>query len=228
MATQFYLIPSWFFGFGFALEVLFGIITLSVALYSFKVYRLCMQRECKLFGWSFLALAFSYFSWAFVSWYVPARLSAREGVISLTGFTTLVTLGVYAHVLLFLLGLVTLTYLTLGIKSQRTYTLLVSVVLIVLIFSSHKIIAFYFVSSLLLFYILIYYGLQYWHGRHNFLVVIAFVFLFFGTLDFTLSAINDIHYVVGHMLYLVGYLFILANFILMARPLRKRKRWKKH
>lgn len=187
-----------------------------------------MQRECKLFGWSFLALAFSYFSWAFVSWYVPARLSAREGVISLTGFTTLVTLGVYAHVLLFLLGLVTLTYLTLGIKSQRTYTLLVSVVLIVLIFSSHKIIAFYFVSSLLLFYILIYYGSQYWHGRHNFLVVIAFVFLFFGTLDFTLSAINDIHYVVGHMLYLVGYLFILANFILMARPLRKRKRWKKH
>lgn len=224
--AQFYLIPSWFFGFGLALELLFGIITLAVAIYSFIVYKYCLERECRLFGLGFLSLALSYFSWAFVSWYVPFRLKAQGGVISLDEFSGLTGVGVYLHVFLFLVGLTTLTYLTFDIRGKRNYSLILSLVLILLIFAQQKIVAFYFTSALLLLYVLFYYGRGYIdnEGPRNPYLLLAFVFLFLGSVDFTLSAVNQVHYVAGHILYLIGYLFILINFIIMFRPLRERAR----
>src|SRR3989344_6298030 len=224
-----YLIPSWFFGLGLVLELIFGAIVLAVALYSFRVYSYSFQRNIKLFAWGFLALAISYFSWAFVSWYVSSKISIGEGIVSLGDFNGLVLFGLYGHIFFFLLGIATLTYVTLGIKSQRTYTLLISLLFITIIFSTQKIIAFYFVASLLLFYIIIYYFLEYWYyGRRNQLAMLSFIFLFVGSVDFTFSAVHHIPYVLGHILYLIGYLFILINFIMMLRPLsRKEKNVKK-
>lgn len=224
--SQLYLIPSWFFEFGIILELLFALITLAVAIYSFFVYKYCLERECKLFGLGFLAIAFSYFSWAFVSWYVPFRLKAQGGVVSLDGLSELVTIGVYLHAFFFLVGLTTLTYLTFDIKGKRNYSLILSLVLVLLIFASQKIIAFYFTCALLLLYVLFYYGRGYIDGEgpRNPFLFLAFLFLFLGSVDFTLSAVNHVHYVVGHIFYLVGYGFILINFIMMLRPLRKLRR----
>jgi len=225
--VEFYLIPNWFFGFGLALELIFGLVTLAVALYSFKVYKYCLEKQCKLFGFGFLALAFSYFSWAGVSWYVQSKLNVVNEIISLGDFAGIVAFGVYTHVFFFLIGLVTLTYFTLNVKSQKIYTLLVSVVLVSIIFSAQKIVAFYFISALLLLYILVHYMKEYKKGSRNQLMLFAFLFLFLGTIDFAFSAVNHIHYVGGHILYLIGYLFILINFILMLRPLQRVKNRKK-
>lgn len=221
--VEFYLVPSWFFELGFLLELLFGIITLAVAFYSYKVYRYCEIRECKLFGWGFLSLALSYLAWAFVSGYISLRFSEIDDIVSLGSFGGLVTFGVLVHAFLFIIGWATLVYITLGVKNQRVYTIIVSLALITLIFSTQKIVAFYFVASLFLFYLVIYYTSE--HIRENRrrspLILIAFIFLFLGSVDFTFSAVNHINYVVGHVFYLIGYLFILANFILMLVPFKK-------
>ncbi|NCO11816.1 hypothetical protein CO038_02470 [Candidatus Pacearchaeota archaeon CG_4_9_14_0_2_um_filter_39_13] len=221
--AQFYLIPSWFFGFGLILEVLFGIITLAVAAYSFLVYKYCLEREFKLFGFGFLALAFSYFSWAFVSWYIPFKIGDVQEIVSLDGFSGLIGIGVYAHAFLFLIGLTTLTYLTFDIKGKRNYGLLLSLVLILLVFAEQKIVAFYFTSALLMLYVLFYYGRGYVDGEgpKNPFLLLAFFFLFLGSVDFTLSAVNHVHYVVGHVFYLIGYGFILVNFVVMLKPIRR-------
>jgi len=226
--AQFYLIPTWFFGFGLILQLLFAFVTLAIALYSFKIYKLCMERKCNLFGWAFLSLAFSYFAWAFVSWYVPNQLSSQDGVFSLTDFTGLIAAGVYTQVLFFILGLVTLTYITLGIRSQRTFTLLASLSFIVLIFSAQKIIAFYFVASLLLFFVVIHYVLEHLRGKRSTLILLAFIFLFLGSIDFTFSAVNQIHYVGGHLLFFIGYAFMLINFVLMLKSTYSERRRSKH
>lgn len=219
--AQFYLIPSWFFGLGIVLELLFGLITLAVAFYSFKVYRYCLQRNCKLFGWSFLALALSYFLWAAMTAYAFFKLKTAESVVPLADFSSIISLGVYSHAFFFIIGLATMTYMTFNIKSQRVYTLFISILLISLIFSAQKIIAFYFLSSLLLFYIVLFYFLEYEKGKKNQLMTIAFLFLLIGSIDFTFSAVHHVPYVVGHILFFVGYLFILINFILMLKPLSK-------
>ncbi len=223
--VNFYLVPSWFFGFGTILELIFGIITLAVSLYSFKVYKYSQLREPKIFGWSFLALSLSYFIWAAVSGYAGfLAQKSVDNVFNIAGFTPIIVLGIYAHIIFFVLGLVTLAYLTFGIRSQRVYTLLASLSLISVLFSQTKSISFYFVSSLLLLYVLSFYAINKWKNKSfsNYFVLLSFVFLFAGTVDFTFSAVRHITYVVGHIFYLIGYAFILANFILLFMKLRKR------
>lgn len=225
----FYLVPNWFFGFSLIFEIIFGVITLAVALYSFKVYNYCMDGHCKLYGLGFLSLAFSYFSWALVSWYVPFKFNVSEEVISLENFAEIVNFGVYSHVFFFLAGLVTLTYVTFDVNGKRIYSLLLSLVLVALIFAENKIVAFYFISALLLLYIVFYYGRGYIDGQgpRNKWILTSFIFLFIGSVDFTLSAVNGIHYIVGHVLFLIGYLFILVNFVLMLKPLLRKGKKKK-
>lgn len=220
--VQFYLVPSWFFGFGVALEFLFGLVTLAVALYSFKIYKYSQQRELKIFGLGFLLMSLAYFMWAAISWYVPNRLQTSTQVVELADLNSLVAFGVYVHVFFFILGLVTLAYVTLNAKSQRVYTLIAGLCFATILFSSQKIVSFYFVSSLLFFYILVYYGLGYMQGRklRSGLTLLAFAFLFLGTVDFTFSAVNHVHYIVGHVLYFVGYLLILVSLVSALRPFR--------
>ncbi|PIY81164.1 hypothetical protein COY79_03925 [Candidatus Pacearchaeota archaeon CG_4_10_14_0_8_um_filter_35_169] len=70
------------------------------------------------------------------------------------------------------------------------------------------------------------YGREFYEegGKHNALMLLAFIFLFIASVDFTFSAINHIHFVAGHILFLIGYLFILFNLVLMVKPfLRKQK-----
>jgi len=222
--AQLYLIPSWFFGFSLALEILFGIVTLAVATYSFLIYRYCPERKFKLFGLGFFSIALSYFFWAFVSWYVPFNLGTTEEIVSLIDYTGLVIFGVYAHAFLFLTGLTTLTFLTFDIKGRRIYSLFLSLVLILFVFAEHKIIAFYFTSALLILYMMFYYGRGYFgEGHKNPYLLTAFFFLFLGSVDFTLSAINHVHYVVGHIFYLIGYAFIIINFLIVLRGRNKRR-----
>ena len=56
-----YIIPEWFLGYDIALNLLFGIITLIVSLYAFKIYRLSSLKQSKLFGISFSFISISYF-----------------------------------------------------------------------------------------------------------------------------------------------------------------------
>ncbi len=217
--SQIYLVPQWFFGYGIFLELFFALITLSVAAYSWYIYRLCAQKECRLFAVGFGFISMAYFFWAGINFYVTSTFDPSTLVLSLSNLNALGSLGVYAHVFLFILGLVTLAYMTFDGSSLRNYTLLATLSLVAIIFSEQKAIAFYFVSSLLLSFVVFYYGAKYYHSRRgtNLLVFLAFFFLFLGNVDFIFAAIDHVHYVVGHILQLLGYAFILLNFLLTLR-----------
>ena len=77
--TFFYLVPSWFFGYGIALEIIFGIVTALVALLSMKVYNLCEQRECKLMGLAFSSIAISYFILPLVNLFAITQIKSGIG-----------------------------------------------------------------------------------------------------------------------------------------------------
>lgn len=216
---QLYLIPHWFFGYDIVLELLFGLITLSVALYALKVYKLCSLKSCKLFGISFLLISAAYFLWAFVNIYASSLFDANTSALSLKNLSIIGTIGVYGHVLFMILGLATLAYVTLKNASYRTYTIISTLSLVCLVFSANKPVAFYFVSSFLLFFVLVFYIREYIRvGTFNsFLVALSFVFLFFGSADFTLASVYRVHYVVGHLFHFAGYALMLTSFILTLR-----------
>ncbi len=224
--VQFYLIPRWFFGYGLALELIFAAITFAVALYALLIYKYSRIRECKLFSLGFFLLSFSYLSWAAVGIYLFGQASSGTEILSIDDVTLVASLGVYGHIALFVLGLVTLTYMTLRKKAMKTFTLIASLSYITIIFSTWKIIAFYFVSSLLLFYVVIYYIGEYAKNRKStsLFVMLAFIFLFLGTADFAFSAAHHVNYVIGHVLHLIGYASILVSFIETLRPLKYGKK----
>lgn len=210
-----YLVPKWFFGFDVFLELVFALVTLGVSLYSFRIYYLSGQRECKVFGAGFLLISFAYLVWSGLNLFIASRFADGARKLSFEQITHLGSLGVYAYVLFFIWGIATLAYMTLGTRKQMTYVLIATLSALAIVFSAYKALAFYFVSSFLLLFVVMYYVQVYRQTRRNsnFFVLIAFVLLFLGTVDFIFAALNNLHYVIGHILYLVGYGFILISFI---------------
>lgn len=217
----FYLGPKWFFGFDIALELLFGIVTALVAYYSFKVYRLCEQREVKLFAWAFTAISASYFIWPLINLlafgYVQDGLSAIEAkdiTISMLG-------GIYIHVILFVLGLSALAYFSFSIKDSKLYSLIASLSIIVIIFSNNAGLALNFVSAILLFYVVIYYYKAYKknHSEKIVFVLSGFLMLFIARFVFVFAEINHLVYVLYHLTELFAYALIGVS---MFKVIRKK------
>jgi len=220
--TQLYIIPRWFFGIDVAFEIIFGLVALVVALYCLHVYRLCYQRECRLFGFGFVSISLAYFLWSFINVFIVSRLTEGNLVLNLESLSRLGALGVYGHILLLTLGLATLAYTTLRVGGYRSYLLFATLPLLVIIFSFQKALAFYFVSSFLLLFVVIHYWIEYRRVRKQttFLLLAAFIFILIGNLSFTLAAWQNINYVTGHALELAGYVLILISFIITLKKTR--------
>ncbi len=212
---QFYLVPRWFFGFDIALELLFAVITLLVSAYAFYMYKLSAERHCKLLGFGFLSIAFSYITWGILNFFLLTRLSDSSRVLVLEGLNLIGFFVLYGHIIFMLLGLATLAYLTFRVRSYRVYSLFASLPLIMVLFSKHAALAFYFVSAVLLFYITLHYFIKYSSIKRTttLLVLIGFLFLFAGAVGFTLATLYHGSYVAGHLLQFLGYLFILLGFV---------------
>ncbi|MBR9704573.1 hypothetical protein GOV12_04120 [Candidatus Pacearchaeota archaeon] len=211
-----YLIPSWFFGLDFIFELAFAIITLIVGLYAFKVFKLSGQHKIKLFGISFIFFSISYFIQSFINYAIISKLGENIcNVIKLESVNILNLLGIYVHIFFFILGLVTLVYMTLNIKSAKTYTMILFITFFSLFISLNKIYLFYILSSLMLIYIVVHYFNNYSKNkqRSSLLVLIAFIFLLFGHIHFIFSVNHTIFYTIAHFLELSSYVLILINLI---------------
>lgn len=217
--TQFYLVPKWFFGYDIALELIFGVITLLIALYSFRIYRLSAQRECKVIGWGFLSMSFGYFTWSALNLYITSRLNAPGLDVPLEHLFSMAVIGVSAHILFIVMGLATLAYMALSGKSNRLYAVLVTLSLLIVVFAFNKALAFYFISSFLLFLVLLHYFAVYTKHKHQgtLLLLLAFFFIFLGNVVFIFATFHAFPYFAGHVFHLFGYLLALASLILVLR-----------
>lgn len=227
MINVFYLSQTWFSGYDILLEVIFSIITLIVALYSFKVYRLAGQRESKLLGISFLLISISYSLWAILNSFALRELNEAQSRFTLTDlmhYGLISSIGIYGHILLYLTGIITLTYMTLRIKSSKIYSLLICLVLITSFLVEEKYIVIYFLSSILLLFVIIGYVEEYWKNKNKgvLLTIYAFMLLFLGRFDFVFSTSRYIFYVVGHLLELVAYMLILISLLIVIRQGQKK------
>jgi len=213
--TSLYLIPRWFFGYDIALELLFAVITMAVAVYSFKVYKIAREPGCRTLGTGFLFISLAHILWSGINLSVSSAFNTATRTVSLEKLSTIGFIGVSGYVMLSILGLAMVLYTTLPQRSQRTFSIVASLALIVPIFASYKALAFYFVSSLLLLFIVFHYGSRFVRApkKSDPLVLIGFIFIFLGTLDFTLATLNYNHYVLGHVLQFIGYGLMLTSLV---------------
>ncbi len=215
--TNLFLVPQWFYGYDIALELLFALITLAVGLVALKVHRLSSQAQVKLFGYSFLLIASSYFFKSVINFLILSKI--RGGTCTACKISDILlydNIGMIGYMILFAIGLGTIGYMTLKIDNWKAHTLLILILALAIIFSINKVYIFYLLSSILLVYILGYYIYNFIKNKQRkvILIIIAFSFLLFGSIHFLISVNHSIFYVIGHVLELVAYALILLNLLL--------------
>ncbi|MBU3923630.1 MAG: hypothetical protein KJ592_01820 [Nanoarchaeota archaeon] len=215
-----FVVPSWFFGYSIMFTLAFAIITLGLGLFAFKIHKLSEQKSTKLFGISFIFISLHYFIQSLLNFSIVSTLNQNIcNIMKIDNINSLNTLGAYSHMLFFIMGLATLTYMTLKIENKTTYILLLILPIASIIFSQNKLYLFYAIASIFLIFIAIHYLKNYLKNRQfkTLLILIAFIFLLFGNLHFIFSVNHGVYYIIGHFLELVAYLLILLNFILVLK-----------
>ncbi|MBW2992505.1 hypothetical protein KY345_04780 [Candidatus Woesearchaeota archaeon] len=215
-----YFAPEWFFGYDIVLELIFVAIILAVSYYALKVYKLSGLRQSKHFSLAFMFIAASYFVQSVYNFWIISLINKGVttvlGVIGLNAFNIT---GYFFQIFFFLLGLITLLYMTLKIKSRKTYFLIVILTAVALLLTPNRIYAFYLLSSIFLIYLVIHFFNYYMKKKQakTLLVLSAFAFLLFGSIQYILSLNNGLFYVLGHFSELIAYSLILINLILVVK-----------
>jgi hypothetical protein len=223
----FYLVPVWFNGYDLVFEMIFALITLMVGLKAFQVYKISGQEQAKFFGVSFILISLCHFFQGFLNFVVLANFNEfTESTANILKAIAINNTATYLHVLFFLLALLILAYMTLNIKSPKTFVLLFIITIISILFVPNQLFIVNILSTVLLFYIFIHYlGHYIEHKRvQTLLVFIAFALLFLvGSLHFIIFPIShDLDYIMDHILTFVAYALILANFIMVEKHEQKK------
>lgn len=219
MATLF-LKPTWLFGIDILIVLSFAIITLIVSLYSFKIYKLTNQETSRLFGLAFLFFSISYFFQSFLNFLIFFEIiNSICEILKIQRILSLILFGTYVHITFLIIGLVILTYMTFKVKNKNIFALMLIISLSSLLISINTLYWFYVLSSIFLFFIASYYYSNYLKNcqTKTLLVLIAFIFLFFGHIHFIFALNHYLFYVLGHFLELLAYALILINLYLILK-----------
>ena len=210
-----YIVPTWFFGADIALELIFLIITLTVGIISYKIYKISKEKSMRSFSTSFFFIAASYLAWMIINMIALSRFQKYPYIFSIQEIFLIGAIGIYAHILLLTIGLITLAYATLPKKDSRVYYLLLGLGLSAIVASTNKIITFRVISVFLLSIVVYHFFIQ-WREHKNknlFYSFIAFTLLLLSNLEFAFSTNYYQAYVIGHLFEFAAYSIILRNLV---------------
>ncbi|MEK6926967.1 MAG: hypothetical protein AABX11_00895 [Nanoarchaeota archaeon] len=210
-----YLIPEWFFGLDLGMEFLTAIITIAIAISAIKIYKMTGDAPIKRFGLGFLMIGISFTIWAFAELFLIKSLDNGFRGIILERLQDFQILGIYAHIIFFIAGLVTLTYATFKINKDGVYYLLLGLSLLVMAVSLNKMITMNILSVFLLSFIAYHYFTE-WRANRNkntCKIFVAFLLLVFSNLSLIFSDYSMYTYVISHSLEVIAYLIMLQTLI---------------
>jgi hypothetical protein len=219
MATL-YLYPSWFFGYSIILEVLFAIISLAVAIFAFRLYRLSDQKESKLFGVSFLMISISYALQSFFNFLIVSNLNADVcRAVNVSSIILFNMLGLYTYQVFMISGLAVLLFMTFRAQNNIPLFAVLSLTLANIATSSNPFSTFYLVASICLVFITMFYVRNYLEKKNfrRFLVAVAFTLLLVAKSHLFFSVSHQVYYLIAHVLELLAYGLILWNFYLVRK-----------
>jgi hypothetical protein len=222
-----YLVPSWFLGYDVVMQLVFAIITLTLSIYAFRIYRLSNQRPLRLFASSFLFISLAYIIESAFNFLALSKLDDQISLaMKLFSFQVIETIGFHFRIILFTIGLVVLVYMTLKVKSTKTLSLLLIIALLSLVFTENPLFLYHLLSSILLVYISLHYLFHYLENKrtNTRIMLFAFALILLSNIQFIFSVnYNAVYYVVGYFLELAAYILILIN-LMMVRKYEQKKR----
>lgn len=215
-----YLAPPWFLGFDLALELVFAVTAMILALFALRIYRATSQRPAKLFGTGFFLISISYFIQAGLNFLALGELGEPAPLIAhIPEALAYQTLGIYLHIFLMLSGLVVLLYMSFNSKNRKMLAAALLIVLLPLLFDVNILYTFYLISTICLAFIAWYYVNNYLARRQSLslLTAAAFILLLIGSAAYFFSINEQLFYAVGHVLQFAAYILILINFYMVLK-----------
>lgn len=213
-------IPQWFTSSGIILELIFALVTLLIAVYSYKVYKISKQRYTFLFGAAFFSIGIAYFLQATLNFLINRSINSLDVfamALPLSHCPTfqLSILAVLLHVIFMIVGLALLAYVTLKERNFKIFVLFLLLSFVGLLFASQMVFVFYILSSTFLLFITLQ-NLK----RHrkqgtlnSILLFFGFGLIFLGNLQLAISMYLGLFYLLGHISVFVGYVLLLINFL---------------
>jgi hypothetical protein len=219
-----YKIPSWFLGYSVLFQLVFAIVSVLVAVYAYKIYKVSEEKNIKFFGYAFLLISLSYILWPVINTLAAFPISRNIVAVFLENNELSDAVAIYSHIVLFLAGLVTLVYSTLEKKNFRIYILLSVLLISIVLIALGKANLIYLLFSILIFLTLFHYVRICIKEKNSkvLLIMIAFAFLFLGTVSLIFSNILDLFYVSGHFFILTAYVLILTRLVINYRKQKRR------
>ena len=217
-------VPMWFTASGIISEFVFGLVTLLIAFFSYRVYKLTHQRYTGLFTLSFASISAAYFIQAALNLFIILGVNSSDlvGVIAPAIRHNVFPLSVVAvmlHIALLIGGLAVLSYVTLKESNPRVFVLLVLLAIVGLLTTDALILTFYLMSSMFLLFI----TLQH-YSRHkksgtvgSLLIYFGFALIFLGNFQLAMSFFIGTFYILGHLTTLIGYFLLLASLLRVVR-----------
>lgn len=213
-------IPSWFTASGIATEYVFGLVTLLIAFYAYRIYKLTHQRYTGLFTLSFISISIAYFIQATLNLLIVVGVRSHDlvGAVAPTvqQFTfPLSVIAVSMHMLFMIGGLALLAYVTLKEANAPVYALFIVLSFIGLLTTSVLILTFYLLTSTYLLFITLQHYRKHKKQRtmNSLLIYFGFASIFLGNFQLALSMFLGIFYLFGHMTVLIGYFLLLASLL---------------
>ncbi len=211
------LAPTAFLEYDIALEFLFALVTMLVAIYAFKVYKSTSQKQIRTFGIAFSFISLAYLIQAIFSIFALATLGELACDQLALQTVILNTLGFFGHIVFFITGLALLVYMSFKTNKIRILWLLLLTSIIGIFLGQNIYYSFYTFTSIFLLFLTWRFIENYLKNKQSksLIIAIAFTMLLIGNLQFLISIDNQIFYISGKSLELVAYMLIMTNFYLI-------------
>ncbi|MBI4454245.1 hypothetical protein HY636_06385 [Candidatus Woesearchaeota archaeon] len=222
---KFVLSPRWFYGIDTISAVIALIITLVIAIFSYKLYTFCQDKKYKYLALSFFTLTASFFFKLLTNVVVYYEVVKEKVVGSIVLTYTvlessdlLVSIGFIGYRFLFLAGVMGLFYLLYQHRDRKLFIIMFWLILIATWFSLSN--YFFFHATAILFISLLFW--YYYRAcktskpkqvKSLRYVMFTYWFLALSQLSFLFVALNLHFYAIAESLQLVGLLLLLYSLL---------------
>lgn len=216
--------PAWFNTFDSIFQILFAVVTLIIAAFSYKAYKLMQERKYKYFCAGFFMMSAGFFVISLSNLLIYTRF--YDGIVTRLAEFNLANLFYMVHIFLMLLSYMLLLVIAMKLQQRRLIALLFAFILLFTVFSYQYYLKFHIISFMLL-------AFMAWQFYDNYkekknlnsgLVFSSFYMLAFAELFFLAMIFMPMLYVVGHAMQLIGFGLLLAMFMRVESLTKEKKK----
>jgi hypothetical protein len=217
-----------FYGIDSIIEIMTFLVSFIVAYYSNKVYKIMKDPKYRLFSFGFLMIAISFLFKIIVNLTILHRIQIQETnfIITLAHLRNIDLISFFSNVLykmFSLIGFLFLFFVETRTKSKEKMFLFLYLGILTIFLSIYFDFIFHLTLVIILFILITHFYENYneFKSSNTFTVLAGFAIILISQIFFIFEATHPLSYLIGELLMLVGFCFLLVNQIKIKNEQKK-------